>query len=140
MADWNTPSLTTGYSLFSTNLKDRDLDAITQCNNGTPTNTPTGAIKWDTGLNRWNKWSGTAWVELTTTYGLLLVTCTGLNNTGNTTLGDAGADTVTIYASTGSTPRSCTCYCLRLPPCSWHPPCRSWGVGSSCRSTGKSYR
>lgn len=104
MADWNTPTLTTGYMLFLTYLKDRDSDVATQFNNGTPANTPTGAIKWDTGLNRWNKWSGAAWVELAATYALTALTCTTLSATGNVTFGDAGADTVTINASTGSIP------------------------------------
>lgn len=108
MADWSLPTLTSTYANFLSNLTARDTDAATQFSVGTPTNTPTGAIKWDTALNRWQKWSGTAWGELATTYALTGITCTSFNNTGNTTLGDSSADTVTVNASTVSFPNGVT--------------------------------
>jgi hypothetical protein len=61
---------------------------------------PTNAIKWNSALGRWQQWSGTAWGELAATYNLTGLTCTSFNNTGNTTLGDASADTVTSNAGT----------------------------------------
>lgn len=100
MADWSLPTLTSTYSNFRQNLVDRDVDIALQFSSGTPTNVPTGAVKWDTTLNRWQKWSGAAWGELATTYALTGITCTSFSNTGNTTLGDAAADTVTINANT----------------------------------------
>jgi hypothetical protein len=102
MADWSTPTLTSTYANFRQNLVDRDVDTALQFSSGSPTNVPTGAVKWDTTLNRWQRWSGTAWVELTTGYSLTGLTATSLNITGNTTLGDAGADSVTVNASTVS--------------------------------------
>lgn len=97
-ADWNTPTSTSLYTAVLSTLKDRDLDAATQFNNGTATNIPTGAVKWDTSLNRWQKYASGAWGELTATYQLTGVTCTSLSNTGNTTLGDSAADAVTVNA------------------------------------------
>jgi hypothetical protein len=104
MADWSLPTLTSTYANFRQNLVDRDVEAATQFSLTTPTNTPTGAIKWDTTLNRWQKWSGTAWGELATTYALTGLTVTSFSNTGNTTLGDSSADTVTVNANTMAFP------------------------------------
>lgn len=102
MADWSLPTLTSTYANFRQNLTDRDVDLAIQFQTGSPTNIPTNAVKWDTALNRWQKWSGSAWTELTATYSLTGLTCTSLSTTGNTTLGDASADTVTVNASTWS--------------------------------------
>ena len=90
-ADWNTPSLTTAYSAFLTALLARDVDIATQFNNGTATNIPTGAIMWNTTTNRWNKWSGSAWAELTATYDLTNLIVEG---------------TFQIKGATGTTPSS----------------------------------
>lgn len=100
MADWSNPTVTSLYTEVLTNLKDRDLDAATQFNNGTPTNVPTNAIRWNGTLGRWQMWSGTAWAELAATYSLTGLVCTSLSTTGNTTLGDAAADSVTVNAGT----------------------------------------
>lgn len=100
MANWSLPTLTSTYTNFLSEVTGRDYDAATQFSIAVPSNQPTGAIKWDTSLNRWQKWSGTAWGELATTYALTGLSVTSLNNTGNTTLGDSSADTVTINANT----------------------------------------
>lgn len=99
-ANWNNPTTTSLYTDVLSILKDRDLDVATQFNNGTATNIPTNAVKWDATLKRWQLWSGTAWGELTATYQLTGVTCTSLNTTGNSTFGDSSADTVTVNAGT----------------------------------------
>lgn len=99
-ANWNNPVSTSLYTDVLSTLKERDLDAATQYNNGTATNIPTGAIRWDGTLNRWQKWSGSAWAELTSGYSLTGLTVTSFSNTGNTTLGDSSADSVTVNAST----------------------------------------
>lgn len=99
MADWSKPTLTSTYSNYLSETTGRDVDCATQFSVGTPTNIPTGAIRWNTSLFRWQVWSGTAWGELATTYALTGISCTSLNNTGNTTLGDSSADTVTSNAA-----------------------------------------
>jgi hypothetical protein len=100
MADWSLPTLSSTYANYLTQTTARDVDCAVQFSTGTITNVPTGAIKFDTSLLRWQKWSGTAWGELATTYQLTGLTCTSFSNTGNTTLGDASADTITINANT----------------------------------------
>ena len=99
-ANWSNPVTTSLYTDVLATLKERDLDAATQFNNGTATSIPTGAIRWDGTLSRWQRWSGTAWAELATTYILTGLQVTSLNNTGNTTLGDSSADSVTVNAAT----------------------------------------
>ena len=67
MANWNNPQLTSTYTNFLAEVKARDVDLATQFS-GSPTNMPTGSIKWNSGTNIWQKWSGSAWGALTSTY------------------------------------------------------------------------
>ena len=101
MANWSDPLLTSTYTNFLAEVKDRDTDLALQFDGTTSTNIPTGTIRWNSTSNRWQKWSGTAWGELTTTYALTGLSTTGnasiggtLNVTGVTTLGTATATTV----------------------------------------------
>lgn len=94
MANWNNPQLTTTYTDFLTIIKDRDVDLALQFD-GVGTNVPTNAIRWDSTANRWKKWNGSAWGELTSTYAL-----TGLTTTGNATIaGDLTINGITTIAS-----------------------------------------
>lgn len=103
MANWSNPTLSSSYTDFLSQMKDRDADAAVQFSTGSPTNMPTGAVKWDTSLNRWQKWSGSAWGELATTYNLTNIRANGtFEVTGNSTLGDSSADSVTFNAATVS--------------------------------------
>ena len=84
MADHSKPTTTSLYTAFVTELDARFDDlavgldpAIT-----TATNVPTNAIRWSSANNKWQKWNGTAWNDLTTTYAL-----SGLSTTGNATIG-----------------------------------------------------
>jgi len=94
MADWSLPTLTSTYTNFATEVKNRDVDLALQFDGTTSTNLTTGTIRWSSTANRWQKWSGTAWAELTSTYAL-----TGLSTTGSasigTTLGVTGVTTLT---------------------------------------------
>lgn len=95
-ANWSNPTLASTYTNFVSEVKNRDEDLALQFDGTTATNLPTGAIRWDSTANRWRKWSGTAWVELTATYAL-----TGLSTTGNASIG--GTLTVTGDVSIAST-------------------------------------
>lgn len=108
MADWTKPTLSSTYANYLSETTGRDVDCAVQFSTGTITSPPTGAVKWDTSLNRWQKWSGTAWGELATTYAFTGVSATSLNVTGNTTLGDAAADTTTHNGNTLSFPNGAT--------------------------------
>jgi hypothetical protein len=92
MANWSNPTLTSLYTNFLTELKARDEDLAKQFDGQTVSNLITGAIRWNSSVNRWQKWSGTAWGELATTYAL-----TGLSTTGAASIG--GALTVTGAAA-----------------------------------------
>jgi hypothetical protein len=70
MADWSTPTLSSLYTDFLSYMKDRDVDIAKQFDGTTSTNVPTGAIRWDSTANRWKKWDGSVWQELTTSYQL----------------------------------------------------------------------
>jgi len=61
MADWNNPTVTSLYTDVLTILKARDVDAITLAES--PTNPPTGAIRWNRTLDKFQEWSGVAWVD-----------------------------------------------------------------------------
>lgn len=92
MANWSNPTLTSLYTDFLTQLKDRDTDLALQFDGTTSTNLTTGTIRWNSTVNRWQKWNGSSWAELTTTYAL-----TGLSTTGNASIG--GTLTVTGAAA-----------------------------------------
>ena len=82
MANWSNPVLTSTYTNFMNELKDRDTDLALQFDGTTSTNLATGTIRWNSTQNRWQKWNGSAWAELTTTYAL-----TGLSTTSNASIG-----------------------------------------------------
>lgn len=77
MANWSNPTLTSLYTNFVTEVKDRDTDLAVGFDGVTATNLPTGTIRWNSSINRWQKWSGTAWGELAATYALTTITATG---------------------------------------------------------------
>ena len=82
MANWSNPQLTSTYTNFVTEVKDRDVDLAKQFDGQTVTNLVTGAIRWDSTANRWKKWTGSAWGELTTTYALTNISSTGTGTFG----------------------------------------------------------
>lgn len=84
MANWSLPTLTSTYTNFLTELTGRDTDLALQFDGVTVSNIPTGAIRWNSSVNRWQKWNGTAWAELATTYALTNVSTTGTLAVGTT--------------------------------------------------------
>ena len=109
MADHSKPLTTSTYANFVTELDGR-LDDITlglDPANTSPTNLPTNAIRWSSAALKWQKWDGTTFNDLAASYTININgtvgattpaagTFTTLSSTGNTTLGNATADTVTI--------------------------------------------
>lgn len=64
MADWNNPSGgSSTYALTPSELKARDVDAITLCYSA-PSNPPTGAIKYVRASNKFQEWDGASWVDM----------------------------------------------------------------------------
>lgn len=95
-ANWSNPTLTSTYTNFLSEVKNRDEDLALQFDGTTSTNILTNTIRWDSSANRWKKWNGTAWAELTSLYAL-----TGLSTTGNASIG--GTFGVTGAATFSST-------------------------------------
>lgn len=100
MANWNNPTLTSLYTDVLTNLKDRDVELATQFDGASPTNLPTNTIRWNSTNNRWEKWNGTTWNVLSTSY--------RLGNIDNTIIGAAvaAAGTFTTLDSSGNSTHS----------------------------------
>lgn len=72
MANHNLPTLTSTYAAFVTELDARFDDlalgldpAVT-----TATNVPTNAVRWTSASNKWQKYNGTTWQDLTSTYAI----------------------------------------------------------------------
>jgi hypothetical protein len=91
MANWSNPLLTSTYTNFVTEVKDRDTDLALQFDGTTSTNIPTNTIRWNSSANRWQKWNGSSWAELTSTYAL-----TGLSTTGSAAIGGTVSGTALI--------------------------------------------
>lgn len=76
MADHAKPVLTSTYSSFITELDTRfddlavGLDPATNIANGwdAAINFPSGSIRWNSATNRWQKWSGTLWGDLSSSF------------------------------------------------------------------------
>lgn len=90
MADFNLPVLTSTYTDFLNFLKARDDDIAKMFDGTTTTNTPVGAIRWNSTNNRFNKWNGSAWAELTSAYNF-----NGLQVNGVAVVAISGAQTLT---------------------------------------------
>lgn len=62
MANWNLPTLSSLYTDFLTEVKNRDLDATTMFLNA-PSNQPVGAIKLERTAYKFQEWSGAVWTD-----------------------------------------------------------------------------
>lgn len=72
MADFSKPATTDTYANVLTYLKATTSDLALGLDpaNTTPTNVPTNAIRWTSASNKWQKWNGTAWVDLSSLYAI----------------------------------------------------------------------
>ena len=70
MANWSNPTLTSLYTDFVTEVKNRDVDLALGLDPATtsPTNVPTGSIRWNSASFKYQKWDGTTWNDLSTKY------------------------------------------------------------------------
>ena len=72
MANWSLPTLSSLYSDVISLFKDRDLDLAKGLDPAkvTVTNPSTDMICWSSANNKWQRYNGTSWVDLTATYGI----------------------------------------------------------------------
>lgn len=68
MANWSLPTLASLYSDFLTQSKERDEDAIKMLDGTSSSNLPSGAKRWNATGNKFEKWNGTVWSDLSTLY------------------------------------------------------------------------
>ena len=77
MANWSNPTLGSSYTNFVSEVRDRDIDLALAFDGVSAANIPTGTVRWNSSIGRWQKWTGTAWGELAATYALTTITSTG---------------------------------------------------------------
>lgn len=103
MANWSLPALTSTYTNFVDEVKNRDTDLALGLDPATTTatNVPTNAIRWNSANNRWEKWNGSAWNTLSSLFAF-----TGLSTTGNASIGGTLTVTgaTTLAAASATTP------------------------------------
>jgi hypothetical protein len=72
MANWANPTLSSLYTNFLADLKARDDDLARGLDPAvaTVTSPPTNAIRWNSASKKWQKWSGSAWADLSAAYAI----------------------------------------------------------------------
>lgn len=72
MANWNLPTVNSLYTDFITEVKDRDTDVAKGLDPAivTVTNPSTNMIRWNSASNKWQKYDGGSWNDLTATYAI----------------------------------------------------------------------
>jgi hypothetical protein len=72
MANWSLPTLSSLYADVVSLFKDRDLDLAKGLDPAkvTITNPVTDMLRWSSAGNKWERYNGTAWVDMATTYAI----------------------------------------------------------------------
>ena len=105
MANWANPTLTSTYTNFVTEVKDRDVEVALWFEGASPSNLPTNAKRLNTSTGRFEKWNGSAWVDAVATFTFpALSVATTLAVTGTATFGS----TVTLAADPASALQAAT--------------------------------
>lgn len=96
MADHSKPTTTSTYSNFVTELDGRFDDLALGLDPATtsPTNVPTNSIRWNSANFKWQKWNGTAWGDLSSSYSI------NINGTVGATTAASGSFTTLSSNST----------------------------------------
>ena len=97
MADHSKPTVTSTYANYTSELDGRldDLALGLDPATTTPTNVPTNAIRWASASNKWEKWNGSTWGDLSSSYSI------NVNGTGTFTQANFGDNAKAIFG-TGS--------------------------------------
>ena len=107
MSNFNLPAVTSTYTNFVTELhaKFSDVSLALDPAYTTPTNLPVNSVSWSSSANKWKKWDGTTWNDLTTIYGINISGNASTVTTGVYTIGNqniAGVKTFTSQAQFSS--------------------------------------
>lgn len=87
MANHYLPTLTSSYTEFLSNFKDRIDDACKLFDPATttPTNLPIDSIRWNSTSKKHEKFDGTTWSDLSTLYNITVLASNNLTGGNNTT-------------------------------------------------------
>lgn len=80
MANWTKPEITDTYTELLDFLKDRDIDLATMFQDLTGVvagSLPVGTLRWNDAGSKFEKWNGSAWVDLATQYAVDVATVDG---------------------------------------------------------------
>lgn len=93
MADHSKPTITSAYTSFVTEMDARfdDLAVGLDPAATTATNVPTNSIRWNASVNKWQKYNGSAWNDLSALY--------SINISGNAATVTNGVVTTGTYAN-----------------------------------------
>jgi hypothetical protein len=100
-SNWSLPTNTTLYSEVLTRLKERDDDlarGLDPSTSSTPSSIVTDAIRWNTTNNRWEKYNGSVWNILTSSYAIN-ISGTASNVTGIVAIANGGTGATTASAA-----------------------------------------
>lgn len=107
MANWANPTLSSTYTNFVSEVNGRDTDVALGMDPAfvTVTNPPTNAIRWSSAASKWQKWSGTAWNDLASSYAINVAgTLTApLGAVATPSITFSGAATTGFYAPSAGT-------------------------------------
>ena len=95
MADHSKPTVTSTYANYTSELDGRldDLALGLDPATTTPTNVPTNAIRWASASNKWQKWNGSTWGDLSSSYSI------NVNGTGTFTQANFGDNAKAIFGA-----------------------------------------
>jgi hypothetical protein len=123
-SNWSLPTNTTLYSDVLARLKERDDDlarGLDPINSSTPTNIITNAIRWNTTNKRWEKYNGTSWNALESSYSIN-ISGTSSNITGIAAILNGG---------TGATSVSGARTNLSVPSITGENASGNWNIGAA---------
>lgn len=80
MADWSKPTTSDTYTNVLTYIDARLDELAIQFAGASPTNLPTNAIRWNSSTNKWEKYNGSIWVDLTTSYAVTVSNATTVDS------------------------------------------------------------
>ena len=84
MANWSLPALTSSYTNFVDEVKNRDSDLAVGLDPAlvTPSNVLTNTIRWSSAASKWQKYNGSTWADLSATFAIAIT-----GNAGSVTNG-----------------------------------------------------
>lgn len=96
MANWTTLATTDGYAAMVAAIDGRDTDSVRMLDPtySSPSNLPTGAVRWNPAGPKWEHWVGGAWSPLAETY--------AINITGTVAAGAGSGASPSVAVSTGA--------------------------------------